>query len=48
MITPLLAAANSMHTPVLGTLIALYILAIAFLGWRGWKKTTTLIKKLDD
>ena len=37
---PLLLGASSMHTPVLGTLILLYILAIGFLGWRGWKKTT--------
>ena len=33
-------AASSMHTPVLGTLILLYMFAIGFLGWRGWKKTT--------
>ena len=37
---PSLLAASSMHTPVLGTLILLYITAIGFLGWRGWKKTT--------
>lgn len=35
-----LATASSMHTPVLGTLIVFYILAIGFLGWKGWKKTT--------
>lgn len=41
MMLPLLNASSTMHTPVLGTLILLYIIAIAFLGWRGWKKTTS-------
>ena len=39
--TPLLFSASTLHTPVLGTLIAIYVIAIGFLGWRGWKKTSS-------